>query len=176
MTSLRSIIRTLFLAALVVALPASAGAQQPVDPHALYERHCATCHTAHAGDFAVQSLERDIQGRVTGHKTGCDLQAFLARGHGRLAADEVAVMTAHLTGILNRDLVFHDKCRACHDRAVTFARERLIVRNDRLVGRYSDIDVATFLVHHGRLETDEIPIVVDALKYQLRPVQTGVHY
>ncbi len=178
MMSLRVIARILLLASLAALFPQTARAQtarmpdQAVDSHALYERRCAMCHPPHAGDFAIKALTRDREGRAIGRKSGFDLEVFLARGHGRLSAGEVRAMVAHLTGILERRFVYHDKCRICHDRAVVLARKRLVMRDGRLTGRYSGCDIAAFLAHHGRPTADEVPVLIDMLTRQLPSLAT----
>jgi mono/diheme cytochrome c family protein len=143
----------------------AAGAET-VDPHALYERRCSRCHPPHAGEFAADSL-RSLGGRVVGRKTGQELRAFLAGGHGRLAPREVDEMVAHLASIVQAGGLFREHCLICHGRAVGFARGQLIVKEGRLVGRYSGRDVETFLASHGRLEEAEVGTIVRMLESQL---------
>lgn len=139
---------------------------QAGDPHALYEQRCAKCHSPHAGEFVADSLEQ-VDGKVVGRDSGRELRALLTRGHGRLASSEVDAMVAHLTSILAAGGLFREKCLICHGRAVGLARQKLIMRDGRLTGRYSGRDIAAFLAAHGRLEADEIPTVVQMLERQL---------
>jgi hypothetical protein len=141
---------------------------QDLDAHALYERSCARCHAPHAGDFVPQSLVRRGD-RIVGRENGKELRAFLAAGHGRLAPDEVDAMVAHLAFILKSGGLFRDKCLICHDRAVVLARRELILRDGRLVGRYSGRDIAGFLETHGRLDGAEVTAILRMLERQLAP-------
>lgn len=144
---------------------ASADAQN-VDPHELFERHCAGCHAAHAGDFVTESLARRGAG-VIGRNSGVSLEVYLLRGHGRLAAVQVPVMVAHLTAILDAGALFHDRCRICHDRAVLLVRRELIARDGRIAGRYTGRDIRAFLETHGRLQVGEAETIMNMLQRQL---------
>jgi hypothetical protein len=136
------------------------------DPHELYERRCGTCHEPHGGDFVSKHLRR-VDNRVIGLHTGKELRTFLEHGHGKLSPDEVDVMVFHLTSILNRGAVYREKCLYCHDRAVLLARRHLIMRDGRLVGRYTGRDIATFLENHGRLAIAEVSTILEMLETQL---------
>lgn len=152
----------------VVTGSSSAGAlAQTIDPHQLYEQRCGGCHTPHAGDFVHESLIRS-NGSIIGRKSGKELRAFLEAGHGKLSADEIEAMVAHLTSIQKSGRLFHKKCRICHERAVTLARRELILKDGNLIGRYSNRDMRQFLLGHGRLTADEVPTMVDVLKRQLK--------
>ncbi len=141
---------------------------QAVDPHDLYEQRCSACHVPHAGDFVHDSLEQ-LGDKFVGRSSGKELRSFLTGGHGKLAPPEVDVMVSHLASILESGGLFRDKCRICHGRAIALARSKLILKNGRIVGRYTGRDIATFLEAHGRLEGDEIATVVRALRRQLIP-------
>ena len=86
---------------------------ETADPHELFERRCARCHGAHAGEFAPNSLVVQ-EGKVIGRENGKELTSFLLSGHGRLAPEEVEPMVAHLTAILGRSGLFREKCVFCH--------------------------------------------------------------
>ncbi|MBZ0216372.1 MAG: hypothetical protein K8F25_07465 [Fimbriimonadaceae bacterium] len=157
----------LFLMLLAGAYGVSQSAfAQSGDPHQLYETKCAGCHEAHAGEFVRSHLERNGD-NLAGRKTGMDLRAFLERGHGKLATQEIETIVMHFTAIFESGAIFQEKCLICHDRAVILARRQLIFKDGRLVGRYSGRDVETFLQHHGRLERAEITALVQILKRQL---------
>ena len=162
MARLRDIILTLLL----IAAPGVAVAQSP-DPHQIYEEHCTRCHAGHAGDFAWESLEQR-EGEVVTRRSGRPLTAFLRTGHGRLPPEQVAALSDHLAAILGREALFQRKCRACHARALPLARLKLILRNGRLTGRYTDRDIAAFLSYHGRLTAGEVPVLVEMLTGQLQ--------
>lgn len=157
--------RAAFLFFLSVAAMPTASAQG-IEPHELYERHCARCHAPHAGDFVSGNLERR-DGQIVGRKSGIALGAYLAKGHGRLAVDRVPEMLAHLTTIFDAGGLFRRHCRICHERGVVLARRELLLRDGRVVGRYSGRDIRAFLENHGRLDGDEIETVMRMLKRQL---------
>lgn len=139
---------------------------QAVDPHTLYEQRCGRCHVAHAGSFAQESLERR-DGVVAGRESGRELRDFLKRGHGKLTDAEVEIMVAHLTAVLEAGGLFRERCLICHDRAVVLARRELVLRGDRVVGRYSGRDIEIFLETHGRLDQDQITTIMEMLRRQL---------
>jgi len=154
------------LAAALFGPAAGAGARAD-DPHALYERNCAGCHATHAREFVMKSLAlRDAV--IVGRQGGEAIGALLARGHGRLAADEVPLMVAHLGAILRAGGLFFRRCAQCHGRGVAFARRDLLERGGRVVGRYSGRDIEVFLGNHGRLNGAEIAVIMEMLQRQLR--------
>jgi cytochrome c5 len=140
-------------------------AAQTIDPHKLYEKRCARCHAPHAGDFVHESLVQSGD-EVKGRKTSIELRRFLSKGHGKLSLKEIDAMVSHLIAIQKSGRLFHNKCRKCHDRAVVLARTKLIVKNGRLIGRYSNRKIDEFLTHHGRLTPDEVSKMVSVLKRQ----------
>ena len=144
----------------------SAALGQTIDPHQLYEQKCAGCHVSHAGDFVRASLIESGE-KILGRKSGRELDSFLEAGHGNLDREEIGVMISHLTAIQLSGGLFRDKCRTCHDKAVTFAREYLFVKDGVLTGRYSNRDIERFLSGHGRLNPDEVSKMVDVLMRQL---------
>lgn len=147
----------------LAAFPARA---QHIDPHALYEEKCAKCHEPHAGEYVSKDLEI-ADGSVVGKKTGRPVVQTLETGHGRLSATEVTVMTEFLTRIASSDRLFLKKCRICHSNAKELARLDLVIRNDRLWGRYTGRDIAQFLENHGRLTPDEVTKMINVLKWQI---------
>ena len=136
------------------------------DPHELYEQRCGTCHEPHGGDFVSKHLRR-VDSKLLGRHTGKELRTFLEHGHGELSPDEVDVMVLHLTSILDRGALYREKCLICHDRAVLLARLHLIMRDGRLVGRYTGRDIGMFLENHGRLEKAEMSTILEMLATQL---------
>lgn len=139
---------------------------QSLDPHEIYERTCSRCHDAHGGNFAKKSLDL-VAGKVVGRKNSRQLRDLLEGGHGGLSSDETDALVAHFESIVSSGHVYQDKCTICHDRAVVVARRNLIVRDGRLMGRYSHKDIAKFLENHGRLEPDEIVTILDMFHRQL---------
>jgi hypothetical protein len=160
------VLAALTLAFAVLSIGSGATSAQTLDPHELYEERCAGCHAPHAGEFVPNSLARR-DGQIVGRDSGKELRPFLADGHGRLEPLEVDVMVAHLTAILEAGGLFREHCLMCHDRAVVLARRELVLRGNRLVGRYSGRDIAVFLENHGRLEGSEIVIVLRMLERHL---------
>lgn len=157
-------------AVMVLAVGIAAAFPQSIDPHRLYEQNCGGCHAPHAGDFAHDNLVRS-DGKTVGRKSGAELRAFLGAGHGRLTQDEIEAIVAHLNSILKSGRLFREKCLICHDRAVEFARLQLAMKDGELIGRYSKRNIERFLASHGRLEADQVPLMVEVLKRQLLPVQ-----
>lgn len=134
-------------------------------PHALFEDRCGRCH-GHAGPFVAKAIVLR-EGEAVTRQDGEPLAAFL-RGHrGRLTADEVALLTAHMTRIAERNGLFRAKCGACHENARQLAHDRLILRDGRVMGRYSDRDMAEFLPTHGRATAAEAAIILAMLREQL---------
>jgi len=160
------VLSALSLALAFLLIGGAAPYAQTIDPHELYEGRCAGCHAPHAGNFVPDSLERRDD-RIVGRNSGKVLRPFLAGGHGRLEPLEVDVMVTHLASILEAGGLFREKCLMCHDRAVVLARRELVLRGDRLVGRYTGRDIAVFLENHGRLEDSEIAVILRMLKQQL---------
>jgi cytochrome c5 len=144
---------------------------QQLDPHKIYEGSCAGCHAPHAGDFVFDTLRLTKDG-LAGRSSGKSVDAYLKAGHGNLSAAEADILLDHLLSIQNSGRVFHDKCKICHVSPVELAQLELVLRDDRLVGRYSGRDILQFLEGHGRLAPAEIPIVAEVLQRQLSYKQT----
>ena len=73
----------------------------------------------------------------------------------------------HFAAIQKSGRLFRKKCEICHVRAVDVARDKLILRDGELVGRYTGRDTALFLTNHGRLTAEEILVMVEVLKRQV---------
>jgi mono/diheme cytochrome c family protein len=139
---------------------------QTIDPHELYEQRCSGCHAPHAGEYVHDNLKR-LGDKIVGRDTGMELRSFLTGGHGKLAPGEIDVMFAHLASILEGGALFRERCLICHGRAVALARSQIILRDGRLVGRYTGRDIGTFLENHGRLKGVQIATVIQMLERQL---------
>lgn len=150
----------------LVFIGGPAALAQPIDPHELYEQRCAGCHAPHAGEFVHDNLKR-LSNKIVGRDTGRELRSFLADGHGKLVPLEIDVIVVHLESILETGALFRENCIICHDRAVVLARRQLVLRNGRLLGRFSGRDIGIFLENHGRLKGAQIATVVEMLKGQL---------
>ena len=149
-----------------VAVRVPTALAQTIDPHRLYEQRCSGCHAPHGGGFVRDSLVFS-DGKLLGRKSSRELRTFLEAGHGKLTADEIESLVTHLASIQQSGRLFQDKCAICHERAADFARSELVMKEGRLVGRYSDRDVEQFLAGHGRLQGDEVSKMVEVLKRQL---------
>lgn len=137
------------------------------DPHAIYEARCANCHEPHARELVATHMKR-IEGVAwldDGSKTLKD--ALQSHPTPPLTSAEQAILVEHMTAMLGTGFIFGDKCATCHDRAVVFARENLVVRDGALVSAKSGRDVTKFLATHGYLKPNDIPTVVRILKRQL---------
>ncbi len=155
--------RTLALLSVVLLGAGHSVRAEQIDPHAVYEQACAGCHTPHASDL-VETLLDAGQDSLAITQNGQPLAGFLQSGHGGASPAEIDALIALFTRIQLSDGLFRTKCRICHVRARETARLKLVIRNDRLVGRYTGRDIETFLHNHGRLESQEIPVMLDALR------------
>lgn len=143
----------------------SLSAQQS-DPHLIYEQNCASCHEPHAGEFVSEKLVA-TENRLVGKASGRSVLNFLKSGHGKLSDKEVDALIDQFEFIQDSGRLFRDKCVICHDNAASFARLKLIMRDDIVTGRYTDRDVAEFLLQHGRLDATEAEKMVEVLKRHL---------
>jgi hypothetical protein len=144
-----------FIAAGLVAGAAAA------DFHQTFEARCLSCH-GHAGEFARASLTEN-NGVLKGARSGREIAAFL-RGHaGGLNPAEIDLFIVTFTRQLQSGGFFRDRCDICHDRAYDLARLRLILRDGRLVGRYSGRDMASFLPGHARMTAAEADLMLEIL-------------
>lgn len=143
---------------------------QTVDPHQLYEQRCSGCHAPHAGDFVRDNLVLSGD-RLVGRKSSRELQTVLESGHGKLTPDEIESLATLMMNIQQSGRLFQKKCMICHDRAVNLARSELILKDGKLIGRYSNRDITEFLYTHGRLSPDEVTKMVDVLRRQLTTMQ-----
>ncbi|MFD1157660.1 hypothetical protein [Roseovarius aestuarii] len=140
---------------------------QQSDPHLIYEENCAECHVPHAGDFVSDKLVATDDG-LAGKASGRPVIDYLKAGHGKLSDQEIDVLIEQFEFIQGTGRLFKEKCIICHDNAAKFARLKLILRDDILTGRYTDRDVAEFLLQHGRLDAFEAQKMVEVLKRQLQ--------
>lgn len=154
---------------LLIAVRLHSAAAATIDPHALYERACVTCHPSHSRDLAQKSVKR-VDGRTVGVQSGRPIADLLVRHMGvKLTAEERTALAGHFEAMLATGFLFQEKCIVCHDRAHELARLRLQIHDGRLVGRYSGLDIASFLEGHGRLEGEEVGVMIATLRRQLEP-------
>ena len=144
---------------------AQAGQAQPVDPHALFEERCGRCHD-HAGPFARDHLELR-NGVVMGRTSRLPVPSYLPTHFGKPSTAEIDLLVEMFRLQLVRGGLYRERCTICHAPARTLARTKLIVRDGRLVGRYSGADMKTFLSGHGRLTVEEAAMVERMLRWQL---------
>ncbi len=144
----------------------SSTAQQS-NPHLIYEENCVSCHLPHAGDFVSEKLIVSESG-IVGKASGRPVIDYLKAGHGKLSDEEVNVLIQQFEFIQQSGRLFKEKCIICHDNAAEFARQKLILRDDVLTGRYTDRDVAEFLLQHGRLDASEAQKMLEVLMRQLK--------
>ena len=160
-----------FLASLAFLLCLPMAVQsQPIDPHTLFEEKCGRCHE-HAGTFARKKLTIE-SGEVVGLRSGKPVLKTLASHFGTLSDAE----TVLIVDMFRRQIVFgglyERKCRFCHDPAKDLARQTLIMRDGRLIGRYSGQSIEDLLSYHGRLEGDEPTVMLNMLTWQLTSIAT----
>ncbi len=154
---------------LLLYLPMAAQSQ-PIDPHALFEAKCGRCHE-HAGDFAQETLTIEA-GDVVGRQSGKPVLTTLASHFGRLSEAEAGLIVDMFRRQIKSGGLYENKCRLCHDPAKDLARQTLIMRHGQLTGRYSGRSMLKFLTYHGRLEGDELVVMLDMLAWQLTIIAT----
>jgi mono/diheme cytochrome c family protein len=138
------------------------GAKAPaesVDLHRLFEQRCQSCH-GHAGDFAREHLSI-VDGVLRGRTP--NLRRFLERHHGPRTAAEADALYRMFFRQVEAGGRFKQRCAICHDSAANLARDRLIVVDGTLRGRYTGRDIRAFLLDHGRLDAKDAAFFYDAL-------------
>lgn len=156
------------IAAAFLAIATPIAAQDASDPHAIYESRCARCHQPHASDLARASLTLH-NGVVVMRSSGAPLELFLDQHPRGLPRTEANMLLRQFGAMLETGFLYQDKCVACHDRASTLARLRLFERNGVLEGRYTHRDISEFLRNHGRLNAQEVDIIMGMFHRQLSP-------
>lgn len=140
---------------------AAANAQSTPDPHELFEERCLSCH-GHAGSFARANLTLEAEGLVTSR--GMPVGQFLEDHKGGLTDAQIAPVLDMFRQHLTSGAIYERNCLFCHDRARDFVRHTLILRDGRLIGRYSGHDTATFLLGHARLGPDDASQMLAVLR------------
>ena len=163
-SSLRPSLSVLILA-LAWAFPA-AGLVRADDAHTLFETDCATCHGPHAGAFTRDSIIVAEDG-LRGRQNGALLATFLRKHAGGRTAEDVFKLLDMFRHQVAAGGVYAKRCRICHERARDLARHELKVVEGRLVGRYTQRDIAHFLARHGRLQPDERAPLLALLLWQV---------
>jgi hypothetical protein len=152
-----------FLAFVLPLLLPVAGQAQEL--HELFEERCGRCHE-HAGPFARESLIV-TDGQVMGRASGQEVGLFLLGHYGRLTENEIEALRDLFRFQIISSGLYEKRCLNCHESAKTLARSRLLVREDRLVGRYTGRDMAEFLARHGRLSGSEAIFMTEVLRWQI---------
>jgi cytochrome c5 len=156
---------------LVQAVTSSDAAAQSeaklIDPHRVYEQRCRSCHHEHGADLARQKLTLK-DGRLQVTRTRQDVAGLLRSHHGvRLSAEESTALLSLFRAGLTWNGVYQLRCGRCHERAVTFARSKLIVRDGQVRTHAGDRDVADMLKEHGQATSREIEVLITMFKRQL---------
>ena len=132
-----------------------------LDVHELFEARCGSCH-AHAGPFARDRFVV-VDGILRSRASEKEIRLFLPRHFGRLDPLEAEALHDMFLEQVRSGGLFEQKCRICHVRARDLARDRLVVSNGILTGRYTGNNVYEYLRRHGRLTTEEAMFLTDAL-------------
>ncbi len=164
MVFMRALSILIFLAVVIGITPRASS--QTIDPHRLYEQNCSQCHEPHAGEFVRNRLVRSGE-ELIGSKSRRNLRTILEAGHCKLTPQEIDAILLHFMNIDQSGQLYENKCRICHDRAVIMARMNLVLKDGRLVGRYSGKNIEQFLSRHGRLEPNEVSEMLAVLRRQL---------
>ncbi|KAG1707752.1 hypothetical protein GQR58_003399 [Nymphon striatum] len=122
------------------------------DLHWLWHDRCASCH-GHSGDFS-RSFLKVSKGELQGRHHITDLRLFLDNHY--LAGKEVDTVYNMLLAQASIEARFKNECSRCHETAVEFVRESLILREGVLYSRELNIPTSDTLEHHRRLESKDV--------------------
>ena len=156
------------LALVLVLVPLgapSASAQE--DAHGIYERRCNGCHVEHGADLARQkfTLDKDV---LSVSRSDVRVDVLLRKHHGvTLTPPEASALVTLFKSGIKWAGVYQRLCARCHDKAVGFARERLLLREGEVVSRRNGVEVGAFLKQHGGATDEEIATLIEMLRYQL---------
>ena len=153
--------------ALLSIAPSAVGAQDGRDLHDYWDGRCRECH-GDAGDFARRTLAVE-RGRLVGKHHRDDLERFLTNHY--LTDELVAPVMQMLTAQVTTRPLFKQHCAGCHGAATEFARESLVLRDGKAVGRKGGRAVVEYLRTHGGLAPADIPVMAATLERVLR--ETG---
>jgi mono/diheme cytochrome c family protein len=132
----------------------------------LYFERCGACHGP-AGQLTQVGLAFDGDVLRT-RRAQVDLREFLRDHRGGLAASEIETVVGELRRVAQGRGRFQEKCGICHPSARTLARNKLVIRDGTLVGRYTGRDMGTYLAGHGRIAEKDIPFFIGVLTRVLR--------
>lgn len=142
--------------------PAAGAEPEPgIDFHTVFEERCLSCH-GHAGPFVRERLT--LEDGTLYRSNGQPLAPFLEHHAGGLSAKELRLFLDVFAAQIESGGLYKDRCEICHDRARELARLELVLRDGRLVGRYTGRDIGEFLTWHGRLTEEEADRMTKALK------------
>lgn len=150
----------------VLVLLTQTASADAIDPHNIYKSRCAQCHGTDARAFVDDNLKRRGDD-LYWHGSSRSVAVTLSRGHGHLSVGQIAVLVQHFSDMEMTGALYQEKCRICHSPAIDFARAFLIMKDGKVVGRYSDHDTETFLQSHGRLDAKQVGIIVSMFNRQL---------
>lgn len=89
------------------------------------------------------------------------LERFL---HNHYLTDAlVGPISAMLMAQVASPPLFSEKCAGCHGNASEFARESLLIQDGVLMARANGRKVVDYLATHGKLNPDEVQMVVRSL-------------
>ena len=88
-----------------------------------------------------------------------------------LTDELVAPVMQMLTAQVTTRPLFKQHCAGCHGAATEFARESLVLRDGKAVGRKGGRAVVEYLRTHGGLAPADIPVMAATLERVLR--ETG---
>ncbi len=128
-------------------------AAETVEQPGQFLKRCGACHEG-AGKLAEQSL-LVVDGVLIGKDSGRDIRDFLAGHVGGLTGAQLEAVYRALLRIAQGGGRFRERCAICHVEASALAREKLILVEGQLQGRYSGRDIATFLAGHGTRDPEE---------------------
>lgn len=144
---------SIVIAATMLATAAFVPPAAAQDFHATFHDRCQACHE-HSGAFARERMEI-VEGMLRSRASGREIEPFLRTHAGGMDAEMAALFVANFIAQLRSGGLYEKNCIICHDRARELVRTFLTVRDGRLVGRYSGLDIETFLISHGRLDAAE---------------------
>jgi len=147
------------IAALIAGVSAAAG-------QGLYFERCGACHGP-AGQLTQDGLVFDGEVLRT-RRAQVDLRDFLHSHRGSLSTSEIETVIGELRRVAQGRGRFQEKCGICHPSARTLARNKLVIRDGVLVGRYSGREMDTYLAGHGRLVAADVSFFIGVLTRVLR--------
>ncbi len=149
------------LASLVMAgsMPLAA---QTLERPGLFRERCGNCHEG-AGKLVKETLVV-VEGVLRSRGSGSDVRGFLKHHLGGLSPQEAAIIYQVLLRIAERGGRFQQRCAICHVSAEELTRDKLIITDGVLRGRYTGRDIGEFLLSHGTSSPEEAAFFEGVLK------------